>query len=284
MSAKKKFANFREFSYQFVQNRAALAGLCAVSSLILISILAPLLTHFTPFQLAAGPFQPPNLSHYMGTDNMGRDIFSGIIYGARTSIAVGVLATMTSVSIGIFLGALSGFYGGKIDHFIMRTTDTFMIIPAFFLAVLVVAFFGATIVNVILVIGVLSWPPIARLIRAEFMKWKHMLFVDAARILGAKNMNLIFEQILPNTIAPAVVLGTLQVGHAILIEASLSFVGLGDPNVMSWGYMLRNAQTYIGHGWWMPVFPGLAVLCTVLAVNLVGDGINDAINPRLRQQ
>jgi len=284
MEKRKKFFSLREFIYQFMQNRAAVGGFCMVVILIAVAVLAPHISPSGPFELAHAPFQPPNASHWMGTDNMGRDVFSGVVHGAQISMTIGILAAFTSVVIGLFFGAVSGFSGGKIDSLMMRTTDTFMIIPGFFLAVLVVAFFGAKIWNVILIIGFLSWPSIARLVRAEFMKIKNVEFVDAARILGLGKMHLIFYEILPNAAAPAVVVGTLQVGRAILVEAALSFVGLGDPNVMSWGYMLRNAQTYLRNAWWMAVFPGLAVLITVASVNLLGDGINDAINPRLRKK
>ena len=268
---------------EFKSNRPAVAGLSIGFLLIVAALLAPVLASFEPFELGGEPFLPPEGAHLMGTDNTGRDVMSGILYGARTSIAVGLFAALTSAVVGVFLGAIAGFYGGRVDGFIMRVTDIFMTIPPFFLAVLVVAFVGAEIRNLVLVIGLLAWPAIARLLRAEFLKWKEMEFVDAARLGGAGNLRLAFKEILPNAIPPVVAVATLQVGYAILAEASLSFVGLGDPNVMSWGYMLRNAQAYLRSGWWIATFPGLAVLTTVLAINLIGDGLSDALNPRSRK-
>lgn len=268
---------------EFKSNRPAVVGLSIGFLLIVAALLAPVLASFEPFELGGEPFLAPEGAHLMGTDNMGRDVMSGILYGARTSIAVGLFAALTSAAIGVFLGAIAGFYGGRLDGLIMRATDVFMTIPPFFLAVLVVAFVGAEIRNLVLVIGLLAWPAIARLLRAEFFKWKEMEFVDAARLGGAGNFRLAFKEILPNAIPPVVAVATLQVGYSILAEASLSFVGLGDPNVMSWGYMLRNAQAYLRSGWWIATFPGLAVLMTVLAINLIGDGLNDALNPRARK-
>lgn len=272
----------RDFFRPFVRHRAALLGLVISILLLVVALLAPLLAPFDPFALSGDPFQPPALPHLMGTDNMGRDILSAVLYGARTSLLVGVSAALTSAAVGVLVGALAGFYGGRVDSLLMRITDVFMIIPPFFLAVLVVAFVGTEMRNLILVIGLVSWPGIARLLRAEFLKWKCMDFVDAAKLSGASTFELVFREILPNALPPVIVVATLQVGFAILAEASLSFVGLGDPNVMSWGYLLRNAQAYLRSGWWIATFPGIAVLLTVLAIHLVGEGINDAIDPRSR--
>lgn len=268
------------FWHRFRQNRAAVAGFGIGVLMIGAALLAPLLTPFDPFDLSGEPFLAPAAPHLMGTDNMGRDVLSGVLHGARTSIGIGVFAALTSAAVGTFLGGLAGYFGGRIDALLMRVTDIFMTIPPFFLAVLVVAFVGAEVHNLVLVIGLLAWPPIARLLRAEFLKWKQMEFVDAARQFGASDFRIAVREILPNAVGPVVALATLQVGFAILAEASLSFVGLGDPNIASWGYMLRNAQDYLRSGWWIATFPGFAVLLTVLALNLVGDGIAEAINPR----
>jgi peptide/nickel transport system permease protein len=194
---------------------------------------------------------------------------------------VGVCAAATAVLLGILVGAVSGFYGGWTDAVLGRTTELFQVVPRFVLALLVVALFGGGLWKLILVIGVLSWPQAARVVRGQFLGLRGAAYVDAARVLGLRNTRIIFSEILPNVLAPVVVIASLDVAGAILLEASLGFFGLGDPNRMSWGLMLNNAQAHLRQAWWMSVFPGLAISLAVLGFNLTGDGLNDAANPRL---
>jgi peptide/nickel transport system permease protein len=211
-------------------------------------------------------------------------MLSGIIYGARVSLVVGLAAAITSAAIGVVIGSISGFFGGWVDSFLMRLTELFTIIPRFFLAVVMVALFGNSIGWLIFVIGILSWPNIARVVRGEFLSLREREFVEAARALGFGNGHIIFSEILPNTISAVTVLASLQVAQAILLEAGLSFFGLGDPNLTSWGKLLNDSQRFLRQAWWMSVFPGTAILLSVLGFNLVGDGLNDALNPRLKER
>ena len=238
----------------------------------------------SPRTLGAEPLAPPSWKHLFGTDDLGRDIWTGVLFGARVSLTVGILAAATSALIGTTVGSLAGYFGGVTDNVLMRTTEFFLVIPSFLLALILVAVSGPSIVNVILAIGLLGWPSTARVVRAEFMSLKEREFVTAARAIGVGTRRLVFRQILPNAAPPAVVITSLGVASAILIEAGLSFLGLGDPNQFSWGLMLRNSREFLRIAWWMPTFPGLAIFFTVLAVNLVGDGLNDALNPRTSQR
>jgi peptide/nickel transport system permease protein len=272
----------RELSARYQKNRAAVFGLGAVSFFFLVALFGPAVAPYGPFDLSEEAFARPSRAHLLGTDNVGRDVVSGVIYGARASLLVGFLAVLTSTVIGMAVGAFSGFYGGRIDDLLMRVTEIFQVLPRFFLAILFVAFFGPAIWNVILVIGILSWPETARLLRAEFLALRQREFVEAARAMGAGDLRLMVSAIMPNAISPVIVSASLQVAGAILLESGLSFLGLGDPNVISWGFMLHNAQEYFHHAWWMATFPGGALFLAALGLNLVGDGLNDALNPRLR--
>src|SRR5690606_15957936 len=205
-------------------------------------------------------------------------------YGAQVSLLVGLVSTVVALTIGVTLGALAGFYGGLIDDALMRFTEFFQTIPNFALAIVLVAIFQPSTESVVLAIGIVSWPPVARLVRGEFLSLRSREFVQAARVVGQSNGRIIFGQILPNTLSPIIVMASLMVATAILLESSLSFLGLGDPNTMSWGYMIGAARTVIRQAWWLSVFPGVAILLTVLALNLVGEGLNDALNPRLARK
>ena len=270
------------FLKRFIRNRMAAAGVAWVLMLLLVGFTAPWMSTGDPLRVGANAFAAPGAAYWFGTDNQGRDIWSGIMHGTRVSLAVGFLAAVTSNLIGIAVGSAAGFHGGRADAFLMRLTELFQIMPRFFLALIIIALFGAGIGKIILVIGILSWPPTARLIRAEFLTLKGRDFVEAARASGMGNFALCLRHILPNALPPAVVTGSLEIAQAILLEASLSFFGLGDPNLVSWGSMLYNAQGYLRFGWWMSVFPGVAIFLAVIAFNLVGDGVNDALNPKTR--
>lgn len=273
------------FWRQYSKNRAAVAGLFLLAAICVIAIAAPVITWYPPLKSAVGnPFVPPTANHPFGTDDLGRDIYSNVVYGARTSLFVGLLAAGISALTGIFVGATSGYYGGKIDDLLMRTSEIFLVLPTFLLALIIVAVFGTNINNIIVAIAIVSWPRTARLLRAEFLTFKEREFVEAARVLGSRHIDIMLSEILPNAIFPVIVNASLEVATAILTEAGLSFLGAGDPNVPSWGLMLNNAQSYLRVAWWMAAFPGAMLLLTCLSLNLVGDGLNDYFNPRLKER
>ena len=270
----------RDFWKKYRRNRAAVFGLYLVAFFMLLAILSPLIAPFKPLSIGKDSFHKPDSRYLMGTDDLGRDLFSGVLWGARVSIAVGLLAALTSTLIGVIIGALAGYYGGFVDDLLMRITEFFLVIPRFFLVLVIVALFGNSVWNIIIVIGILSWPVTARLVRVEFLSLREKEFVEGVRAVGASDLRIILHHILPNATPPIVVSGSLQIARAILMEAGLSFLGLGDPNQISWGVMLYNAQRFLRHAWWTATFPGLAIFLVVMAFNLVGDGFNDALNPK----
>jgi peptide/nickel transport system permease protein len=274
----------KELLPRFVRSRPGLLGLAIVFLLIAAAVSAPLLAPRDPLQTSAAAFRAPAVGRLLGTDNLGRDIWSGVVYGARVSLLVGVLAALTSAAVGIAVGALAGYAGGWVDNWLMRVAEMFQTIPQFFLALVAVALIGRGLGKIIIVLGVLGWPLTARLIRAEFLSLKEREFVEAARAIGMPAWRIALRGILPNALSPAIVAASLGVAEAILLEAGLSFFGLGDPNFMSWGLMLQNAQGYLRRAWWMAVFPGLGIFLAVFGFNLLGDGLNDALNPRLRER
>ncbi len=270
----------RDFWRKYKRNRTAVYGLIVTLVFVAIAILAPFISPFRPLSTGKDSFHPPGSTYLMGTDDLGRDIFSGVLWGARISIMTGLLAALTSTLIGVIIGSISGYYGGMKDVVLMRVTEFFLVIPRFFLVLMIVALFGSSLWNVIIVIGVLSWPVTARLVRAEFLSLKEKEFVESAKACGSSNLSIILSHILPNASPPIIVSGSLQIARAILLEAGLSFLGLGDPNQVSWGVMLYNAQRFFRHAWWTTTFPGIAIFLVVMAFNLVGDGLNDALNPK----
>jgi peptide/nickel transport system permease protein len=265
---------------RFSRSRVALLGLAIVATLVATAAFAPRLAPADPLALVAQPFVPPGGGHLMGTDNLGRDVLSGVIYGSRVSLLVGALATAASFVIGVLVGALAGYSGGGVDAGLMRTAELFQVMPRFVLGLVLVALAGPGIGKIIFVIGILSWPPVARVVRAEVLSLREREFVAAARAVGCSPSAIIFRQILPNALTPIIVLASLEVAHAILLESGLSFIGLGDPNLVSWGTMLNNAQSFMRDAWWTAVFPGAAIFITVLGLNFLGDGLNLALEPR----
>ena len=273
------------FVARFRRNRGAAIGAVVLAVVLAISLAAPLLAPGNPWDMAGAPFRAPLTTGFLlGTDTLGRDIAAGIVHGARVSLMIGLISTAVALSIGVSLGAIAGFYGGRIDDAVMRFTEFFQTIPNFVLLVVLVALFQPSIASIVVAIGVVSWPPLARIVRGEFLALRSREFVQAAIVLGQSNARIIVTQILPNSLSPIIVSASLMVGTAILLESALSFLGLGDPNVMSWGYMIGAARTVMRQAWWMPVFPGLAIVVTVLALNLVGEGLSDALNPRLARE
>ncbi|MGH8683369.1 MAG: ABC transporter permease [Burkholderiales bacterium] len=272
----------QSFWRRFVRNRPAACGLAFLVLVVLLSLGAPLLFPGDPFRIVGKPFLPPFGAYLFGTDSLGRDIAAGIAHGGRTSLMVGLVATFFAVSVGTLLGAVAGFYRGWIDDALMRFTEFFQTIPTFLFAIVLVAIMSPSRGSIILAIAVISWPPIARLVRGEFMAMREREFVQAAVCLGMTDPAIIFRQILPNVLSPIIVAGSLMVATAILIEAALAFLGLGDANAMSWGFMIGAGRSFLRDAWWLCAIPGVAILFTVLSINLVGEGVNDALNPRLR--
>ncbi|MGA2785598.1 MAG: ABC transporter permease [Candidatus Bathyarchaeia archaeon] len=281
----RKLEKLGDFWFRYKKNRAAVMGLIIVACASFVAVTAPFLTPYAPLQTSTGvPLKPPTVSHPLGTDDLGRDIFTGMVYGAQTALIVGLLATAIAAGIGTTVGMISGYHSGKVDDVLMRITESFIIIPVFFMAMVLMAFLGQSISNVILVVGVLSWPRVARLVRADFLTFREREFVKAARMDGASKSDIMVREILPSVTPTIIVASTLEIASAILYEASLSFLGLGDANVASWGVMLKYAQPYIYQAWWAIMFPGLAITILVLALNEMGDGLNDALNPRLKEK
>lgn len=274
----------REFSRLYLRNRAAVLGLAIITVVLVMAALAPLLYPQSPFALVGPPVAPPSWAHPLGTDTLGRDVLAGILHGARTSLMIGLVATAVSVAVGTLVGSIAGYYGGRVDHLLMRLTEFFQIIPNFILAIVVVATLTPSIRNIIIAIALVTWPGVARLVRGEFISLRNREFVQACVSIGMSDARIIGMHILPNCLTPIVIIGSLMVATAILVESGLSFLGLGDPNVMSWGFMVGAGRTVLRSAWWVCAFPGIAILLTVLAINLVGEGLNDAMNPRLRSR
>ena len=276
--------SWHQLWHQFRKNRAAELSLYLIIGFVLAASLAYPLSPYDPFALGDETLIAPRGDHWMGTDDLGRDTLSRVIHGSRVPLLVGFLATAASMALGILIGSLSGYFGGRTDIVLMRVTEYVLVVPRFFLALLVVAMLGTGIEKIILVIGILGWPEVARVVRAQFLTFREREFVIAARAIGASHTKVIFREILPNAIPPAVVVASILVARAILLEAGLSFLGLGDPNLISWGSLLSEAQERISVSVWLALFPGLAISLLVLCINLFGDGINDVLNPKLRKK
>jgi peptide/nickel transport system permease protein len=269
----------------FRQNKAALFGLGLLVVLTLVVIVGPFVYSVDPFEIVQAPHMPPGSEDVpFGSDYLGRDILAGLIHGGRPTLLVGALAAAIAALIGITIGALSGFFGGRVDGILGRVTEFFQVLPALLFAMVLITLFGPRLLTVAIAIGVVAWTAMARLTRAEFLRIKQLDFVRSARSIGASNVRIMLRTILPNALPPIIVAGTLAAGSAILAEASLSFLGLSDRNVMSWGLMIGSSRLYLREAWWAVTFPGLAIFLTVLAISLVGDGLNDAFNPKLRSR
>lgn len=268
-----------------IKNPLVFSGLLIVSGLFVVAVLAPYLSPYDPLdQNLLARLQPPSLTHFFGTDDLGRDVFSRILYGSRVSLTVGMIAVGIAVTVGISIGLLAGYGGRFLDNLLMRFVDVLLCFPTFFLILMVIAFLEPSISKVMMVIGLTSWTGIARLVRAETLAIKEREFVLAARIAGIPNWRILLVQILPNVSAPVIVSATLGLGGAILAESALSFLGLGvQPPLPSWGNILTAGKDYIYLAWWLSLFPGLAILITVLGFNLLGEGLREWLDPRQKK-
>jgi peptide/nickel transport system permease protein len=269
----------------FRRNRAALFGLALLVAIVAMTILGPFVYRIDPLDIVSAPLLAPGDDGLpLGTDYLGRDLLAGIIGGGRASLAVGLSAAVLTMLLGVTTGALAGFYGGWVDRILMRVTEFFQVLPPLILAMTIVLMFQPSLASVVISIGLVSWPTPARLTRAEFMRIRELDYVKAARSMGASNARIILRLILPNAAPPLIVAATLTVGAAILFEGGLSFLGLGDSNAISWGLIMGLNRPYMLDAWWTTTLPGIALFLTVLAVGLIGDGLNDAFNPRLRER
>jgi peptide/nickel transport system permease protein len=282
MNVKESFI-YQVFWKRFRTNRFAMAGGLVVVFLFLISFLAPHITPYGPDDLDLyHVLMPPSSAHWFGTDDLGRDVLTRVIYGAGISLKVGFVAVGIAVLIGTVIGLVSGYYSGSLDNILMRFVDIMLCFPTFFLILAVIAFLGQSIWYIMIIIGLTGWMGVARLVRAEVLSIREREYVMAVRALGASDMRIIFRHILPNAMSPVLVSATLGVAGAILTESALSFLGIGvPPPTPSWGNILTSGKEYIEFAWWLTLYPGLAITVTVLAYYLLGEGIRDALDPRL---
>jgi len=280
-----KSSLYKDAWKRLLRNKLALVGLAIVILMAVIAIFSPFIAPYNPNDRIKEVSQKgPSLQHWFGTDILGRDIFSRVIYGTRISMLVGVVAVAISLAIGLFLGALSGFFGGVSDAVIMRIADIFFAFPYILGAIVIMTVLGPGVLNVFIAIGILGWSSVARLFRSSILSIKEKEYIEAARALGASNSRIIIKHIFPNSFAPIIVYSTMNVGTAIIVEAALSFLGLGvQPPTPSWGKMLSESLSYINTSPWMMFFPGLAILITCLGFVLLGDGLRDAFDPKLKR-
>ena len=283
----KKRSMAAEIWQRLVRNKMAMLGLAILIILVLAAIFADVIADYDTkvvTQNIAERLQGPSAAHWFGTAEFGRDIFARLVHGSRVSLVVGIISVSVSLIIGGSLGAFAGFYGGKVDNIIMRIMDIFLAVPSILLAITIVAALGTSLFNVMLAIGISGMPSFARIVRAAVMSVKDQEFVESSRAIGANSVTIIFREILPNCMAPIIVQATLAVAGAILSTASLSFIGLGvQPPSPEWGAMLSGGRNYLRDAIHLTLFPGLAIVITILALNLLGDGLRDALDPRLKQ-
>lgn len=262
------------------QSKLTLAGIILLAVFAGAAVFAGLLAPRDPLKTSDETFQAPSIKFLFGTDDLGRDVFSGVIHGARTSVSIGIAVALLSGVLGMIVGATAGYAGGLLEDLLMRLTELFLIPPRFFLALIVAAIFGSSFFILVLVLSVTFWPLTARLVRAEVLSLKERSFVEAARAMGASHARILWHEILPNASPLIITNVTLKVGSVILVEAGLEFIGLGDTSHVSWGYMLHNGQHFIRDAWWIIFFPTLAVSLLVFALNVVGDALNRALDPK----
>jgi peptide/nickel transport system permease protein len=271
----------KTFWARFLGNPRVYLGLAWLGLLLIIAISANVLAPTDPFAIVGKPMVAPGAEFWLGTDSLGRNVLAGLIHGSRATILIAVLATLAAVGFGTFIGAVAGYHGGLIDDVLMRFTEFFQTIPSFLFAIVLIAILSPSALNLVVAIATVSWPPIARVVRGEVLTVKSREFVQAAVVAGQGDAAILLKQVLPNTLSPLIVTGSLLIATAILVESALSFLGLGAPNLMSWGFMIGAGRSFMRDAWWLVTVPGIAILLTVLAINLVGEGLNDALNPRL---
>ena len=274
----------REAVRMFMRNKAAVAGVIILVGIIFMTYVGPYLYDQDPSRIIARPLNGPGTEDVptFGTDYLGRDVLAGVINGGSTTLRVALVGALLIVLIGVSIGAIAGYYGGWVDTWLMRFTEVFQVMPALLFALVIVTLFGPSPTKVSIAIGVVLWPQLARLTRAEFLRLKNLEFVKAARAIGSSDTRIMFRVILPNALPPLIVATTLVMGTAILFEAALAFLGLGDPNNISWGLMIGLNRPSFLSSWWTVTFPGIAIFLTVLSFSLIGDGLQDAFNPKLR--
>jgi peptide/nickel transport system permease protein len=273
------------FLRRFTENRGALIGIAILLVIVAVAVLAPLIYPTSPWRMVNRPFIAPFALERapLGTDALGRDILAGLVHGSRVSLLIGLVSTLAALLVGVPVGAAAGYFGGWVDNALMRLTEFFQTIPSFALAIVVVSLLQPSVASIVLAIAIVSWPPVARMVRGEVLSLRSREYVQAAIVTGQPAAKVILTEVLPNVASPIIVLASLMTATAILLESSLSFLGLGDPNVMSWGYMVGAGRTRVLEQWWISFIPGAAIFVTVLALNLVGEGLNDALNPTLKK-
>lgn len=276
--------SLKEFWMAYSSQKQAVAGLLILLLVVAVAFLAPYISPYDPNYLGDTLMEAPGRQHLLGTDGMGRDVFSMILHGTRVSLLVGVISALLSGMIGTLVGGISGFFGGTVDAVISEIIDIFLMLPTFFLILIIVAMFGSSMLNVMIVIGLTSWPGNARLMRAQALSLRERTFVIGAKVIGESRGSILFRYIIPNGIFPVIANTTMQVASAILTEAGLSFLGLGDPNVVSWGRLIYDGRAYLTSAWWISTFAGMAIVVTVMAFYLIGDGLNRVLNPKLRDE
>jgi len=274
------------FLGRFARNRGALAGALVILGVAMAAILAPLFFPTDPLRIVAQPELWPgeDPAYPLGTDSLGRDMLAMLVHGARATLLIGLFASAVATTIGVGVGAIAGYFGGWVDEISMRSSELFQTIPNLIFVLTIVVILGSTLQNIVIAIGIVSWTPIARLTRAEFLALRDREFVQACRSMGMGDLGIILGEILPNALPPVIVLSSLVVAGAILFESAVSFLGLGDPNVASWGRLVGDGRELIRSSWYICAIPGVAIMVTVLCLNLVGDGLNDALNPKLRDR
>ncbi|ERT68217.1 hypothetical protein HMPREF0202_01860 [Cetobacterium somerae ATCC BAA-474] len=283
----KKRSQWAELWKNLKRNKMALLGLVIIVIIVLLAIFADQIANYDQVVIKQNlrmRLKPPSAQHWLGTDEFGRDIFARLVHGARVSLKVGILAVGIAIAIGGFLGAVAGYYGGKLDNIIMRIMDIFLAVPSILLAIAIVSALGPNLLNLMIAVSISSVPRYARIVRASVLSIRDQEFIEAARAIGANDARIICRHIIPNSLAPVIVQGTLGVAGAILSTAGLSFIGLGiQPPAPEWGSMLSGGRQYLRYAWWVTTFPGVSIMITILSLNLLGDGLRDALDPRLKQ-